>query len=430
MNKPIKVNLHELMSEGILTQETAQRIEAYYEGKVASPSSRLTVVFGVLGAVLVGLGIILIVAHNWDQFGRGIKLVWAFVPVLMGQIACYYALSKQGDQAAWREGSAVFLFLALGACLAMISQIYNIQGSLDAYLLTWMVLCLPIVYLMNSTMASLLYIGGITWYACILGYGPRHSEEPYLFWLLLLADAPFMYKLYRDDFSSNGFHAHCWTIGIVLLIVLGMLALDAAPLMWLAYVNLLAVYFLLGTQAPFSSKKLINNPFRALGALGILILFLIASFDEFWSDAVYDGNAAFLGRMWGSSEIWVSLLLMGIAIYLLLRKKDWHQLDQINPLSFAFVIYALTFVLGYFSSVGAAVFINILLLAAGLFYLRKGSAKGHLGFLNLGLLILTTLIACRFFDVNISFVFRGILFVLLGLGFFFANYRILKQRSS
>jgi len=39
------------------------------------------------------------------------------------------------------------------------------------------------------------------------------------------------------------------------------------------------------------------------------------------------------------------------------------------------------------------------------------------------------LIICRFFDTNLSFVLRGLLFVLVGLGFFAMNYWMIRKRK-
>jgi len=38
-------------------------------------------------------------------------------------------------------------------------------------------------------------------------------------------------------------------------------------------------------------------------------------------------------------------------------------------------------------------------------------------------------VVCRFFDTNISFVLRGLMFVAVGAGFFFANSRLIKKRQ-
>ena len=90
----------------------------------------------------------------------------------------------------------------------------------------------------------------------------------------------------------------------------------------------------------------------------------------------------------------------------------------------------LIFVIGFFSSLSAIILINLLVLMLGLLIVRKGAQKNHLGILNYGLLIITALILCRFFDAEISFITRGIMFVLVGAGFFAGNYLMLKKRRS
>lgn len=65
-----------------------------------------------------------------------------------------------------------------------------------------------------------------------------------------------------------------------------------------------------------------------------------------------------------------------------------------------------------------------------IFYIRKGSIKNHLGILNFGLLIIAVLALLRFFDNSIPFVWRGLFFVATGIGFFVANYLLLKKRKS
>jgi hypothetical protein len=44
----------------------------------------------------------------------------------------------------------------------MISQTYHMPGSLDQFLITWMLLSLPVVYLMRSVTSLLVYLAGIT----------------------------------------------------------------------------------------------------------------------------------------------------------------------------------------------------------------------------------------------------------------------------
>ncbi|HEY9009292.1 MAG TPA: DUF2157 domain-containing protein, partial [Ohtaekwangia sp.] len=170
MSKPILKDLPELVHAHVISEETAQRIRVYYEQKQEQTPNRLMVVFGILGALLVGLGIILIIAHNWDDFGKPVKLFFALLPLLAGQALCGYTLFKKQDSVAWRESAATFLFLAIAAAISIVSQVYNIDGTLAGFLFIWMLLAFPIIYVVQSSIASLLYIIGITWYGCELSY--------------------------------------------------------------------------------------------------------------------------------------------------------------------------------------------------------------------------------------------------------------------
>ena len=75
-------------------------------------------------------------------------------------------------------------YLAIGASIALISQTYNIHGDLVNFLLIWVVLAAPVMYLSKSSMSFFLYLGGIIWWASMAQNDGRHAAW---FWLLLAA---------------------------------------------------------------------------------------------------------------------------------------------------------------------------------------------------------------------------------------------------
>ena len=62
--------------------------------------------------------------------------------------------------------------------------------------------------------------------------------------------------------------------------------------------------------------------------------------------------------------------------------------------------------------------------------IKKGVDEDSLLILNYGLLVITALVICRFFDTNLSFVLRGLLFIVVGAGFFAANYLLIRKRKA
>jgi hypothetical protein len=71
----------------------------------------------------------------------------------------------------------------------------------------------------------------------------------------------------------------------------------------------------------------------------------------------------------------------------------------------------------------------LLILLVAVHTIYDGAQQNHLGILNYGLVIISVLIGCRFFDTNFSFVIRGLLFIGIGAGFFIANYHMLQKRK-
>ncbi|HET8839388.1 MAG TPA: DUF2157 domain-containing protein [Flavobacteriaceae bacterium] len=419
--------LPELIKAEVITKETADRIQNYYENRYGSSTNRLFIVFGVLGAMLVGLGIILIIAHNWDELSRGTKTFFAFLPLLVGQVLCGYVISKKRQHVAWRESTAAFLFFSVGASIALVSQIYNIPGGMESFLLTWMLLCLPLIYLMNSSIISLLYIVGITYYASLLGYWTFPSADSYLYWPLLLGVLPHYYGLYRKNPESNFMNFHNWIIPLSIIVSLGTAANKADELMYIAYLSLFGLLYLIGNSAYFSRQKLRNNGYKILGSFGTIVLLLFLSFNEFWEN-IRKETVPF-NELISSPEFIAALittLFAAVVFYLQYKNKS---VKDIPPMALVFILFIPTFFIGMFSFV-SVMLINFYVFAIGIKTIKNGAKHDHLGILNFGLIIITALVVCRFFDTNLSFVLRGILFVCVGIGFFAANYWLLKKRKT
>jgi len=129
----------------------------------------------------------------------------------------------------------------------------------------------------------------------------------------------------------------------------------------------------------------------------------------------------------GSAPFYLSIILTAIAGYLLLQKKVHGPLSIMD---FAFLIFPLLFIIAFPSPVVATILTNLFLLVMGVATIYKGSEENHLGIVNYGLLFITALVLCRFFDTDIPFVLRGLLFIGVGLAFFFVNYKIIQRRKN
>ncbi len=420
-------DLNELVAANVISQEIADKIQDYYGSKKGRSVNWLFVVFGILGSILISLGIILIIAHNWDNLMPMTKTVLAFIPLLIGQVLSGYVIVKKLENITWRESVSAFVFFSVGATISLVSQIYNIPGNLSSFIMIWMLLCLPLVYLMKSSITSLLYIIGITYFACETGYWSHPSSESYTYWILLIMVLPHYYYLLKKKPESNFTVFHNYFIPISIVITLGTVANTMGELMYIAYFSLFGLFYQIGSMKHFKNQKLSNNSYFIIGSLGTIVLLLTLSFDWFWKDLRY--NNLQLSEMMVSPEFYVTVFLTLLAGALQYRKHYLRDLAGIKPISVVFVVFIITFFIGLASPV-AVVIINILLLALGILTIIDGAKQDHLGILNFGLLIITALVVCRFFDTNLSFVIRGLLFISVGFGFFMTNYCMLKKRKT
>ncbi len=418
MNSKIERDLQELLAAKVISEDTSQNITNYYATKKSSSPNQLFTIFGVLGSLLVGLGIILILAHNWDDFSRMVKTAWAFIPLVIGQALVGYTLLKKKGRA-WRESTATFLYFTIGASISLISQIYNIPGEMPDFLLTWIILGAPLVYLLRSHAAALLHIVFATSYACNLGY--FNDASPWLYFVLLLWLAPYYYQLLKSEPHGNFTGMMNWAIPISVISVMGGFISGDTNIGFLLYIALLGVIYNFGKLKIFDSGKLRKNGYAIIGSLGTVFTLSIVTFTWFWSDVPSNYQI---------QDVIITLTLMGLGIGLLLYLFQKKQLKPFNLFQYAFLIFGIIFLSRYYNETLPTVLTNLLVFGLGVFAIRIGNIRNNFGVLNYGLLIITVLIGCRFFDTNIDFVVRGLLFVAIGVGFFVTNYFMYKKQRN
>jgi len=119
-----------------------------------------------------------------------------------------------------------------------------------------------------------------------------------------------------------------------------------------------------------------------------------------------------------------------IALFTLWYNYNSGRLEVKNIFQYIFILFLIVWSLSLINTGLATLLLNILVFGLGITAIKIGVSKMHFGILNYGLLIVSILIICRFFDTNLGFEIRGLLFVLVGVGFFMANYIMLKKQKA
>ncbi len=420
--------LDALIKAKIIDEPTALKISNYYLLQKSTSPGRFNTVLSILGALLAGLGIILFVAHNWDNLGGTAKTVLSFLPLILGQALCTYTLIRQKNVIAWREASASILFFAVGASLSLISQVYHIEGTLRGFLLTWILLVTPLVYIMRSSVVAMLVIAGITWYACLMGYASYPDQIPYAYLAIISILIPHYYQYFHRDPESNFFHLLNWFAVFSITIVLGCFGSNANNSygwLFLAYLSLFCFFYFYGKTSRWHYKPNWTNPFSIVGLLGILVILFSWSFDFLWNDFLDKPNKSMITN----TNFYLAIVFIIASAYLFIMDKEQKTVKTTDPTGLSFVPFfiLLLFPIDWINL--ALSVINLWILLVAIYFINRGILANHLGILNFGLLLILILTLCRFFDDHIPFVWRGFFFLATGISFFAANYLLLKKRK-
>lgn len=415
------------VTDGILSTEGADRLRDRYERKgVGRTGAFLFVIFGVFGAVLVAAGLILLLAHNWDQLSRVARTALAFAPLLTAQALAVWVRLRRFESQAWREGVATFLALSIGGCIAMVGQIYQLPGSLSELLLAWSLLALPVVYLLRSRVTVTLFWVGITSWL-FSGYNEFvEPERVLMYWLFAGLTVPFLLDA-RDQRDRPRLSLPSWLIALCVVASSFRILWGSPEIVWLVVLTGLAGSFH-GLGALLDERGAgWSRPLGTLGALGVGVGLIPLSFRESWDEligslVVFQLADFEAGLPTVSIALTLGLVLVGFSVVAGRRLVGAGRRHEAGLALCAFPV-TVAMLLGLVDRTNTAsmLVINAYGVGLGLLICQDGLRQGRLGTMNFGLLLVSGVLVARFFDADMSFVVRGVAFVVLGLAFLGVN---------
>ena len=406
--------------DGLLTADAVRVLRERHATDDSQPGVA-QVIMGSLGALLIGAGLIAVIGYNWDDFSRPVRLLFAFLPLLATQIASFRVLQHGDAAVAWvRETTALLQALATGACIAIVSQIYNLGGEWPDFLFWWMLLSLPLVWVMRSHAAAVFYLAGIAvwsvsqidplerWYASALmypilalalapfwpGWPPRWRLSRSLQWALTLSAGVGLC-------AAAGSSAYLWT---------GTRYGHGDAWAWL-WIFTMTVLFLLPVRPPDLNDTRRHDPQVSLNGCFLLIAGFGISFKD-GSREVLNGLGSALELPW----TWGCLALVIIFGIPAIRQKRWGLIVvaalALTPMLALALGAAGTRVLPWLMSLHLLL-IGVLLIGLD-FTGRRGSPR-------LGATLICALIIARMFESELSLLVKGLVFIVVGIAFLAFN---------
>ena len=420
-----------LLNEGVLDGAAIERLRQHYEAAAGKNRNWALTVFGLLGGTLVGLGIILLLAHNWADLSRTARTALAFSPLLAAQILAGWILRSGRDTAAWREGPGLFWMLSIGAAIALVAQIYHLPGDAGRFVMTWMLLSLPVIYLLNASGAALAYLAGMVFWAID---AQENSGQAILFWPLAALIVPHIALAVKTNAYSARTAVLLWGVALGLCIATGVTLEKVLPGLWIiVYGGLFAAFYLAGEFWFGDAPAIWQKPLLAVGAIGGTVLAFMLTCEWPWDDigwhywrygANYHGWAATLDYTLATALPVAAIVLLVGSI----RRGKAHTLFLGVLPALAVIGYALVAQMGRHAH--AQALFDLYLFVFGLSLLVRGFRARRIGRVNAGLGVVFALILLRFFDQDLGFLFRGVVFVLLGLAFLAVNLVLARKKGA
>lgn len=394
--------------EKIIDAETADVLKAKYTPK--KKINLMIVLFSVIGTLFVGLGIVLVGAHNfWYKLPIAARTVIGLLPLVASQIFVLYVFIKRAESLALRESAAMLNVAGVFSSLAIVGQIFHLPSDFTNYILACGILSLPSIILLNAVSPLTIYF----WTAINGGLGLVGEWNIPIAIMLCAIGA--IYSIFRfSKESARSVYAICITTiaGFVLLWISSLFENFDLLISLPAYFALL----ISASSIQSRSKKFLEWS----GVAGTLICLFTASYKVVWSYIDVTDMALTI----------VSVVLLIMSVVILSKKRRFH------PVTIGgYILIVLSVVCGLAElnselyQLAFSIVMNIMLVAIGVYYIRNGAKQISLLQTNVGMLTVCTVIIMRFFDSEMSLGIRGVVFILLGAGFLFVNSRLVKVRK-
>lgn len=140
-------------------------------------------ILSVIGAVCVWIWVLLVIASNWSDFPRLLQLLLSIMlPVVSLWLGYYFTYTQRELLTLWNAFSLLG-WLLIGASIALIGQIYNLDGTVGSLLRMWFILSLPLVFIFKlktlAVLSTALFYGTIFYYTTEV-YLDSWKDEKYI----------------------------------------------------------------------------------------------------------------------------------------------------------------------------------------------------------------------------------------------------------
>jgi uncharacterized membrane protein len=408
-------------ADGLVSTEQADRLRQRYDQPPAPPAAEAVpwglLVFASAGAIVIGLGVILLFAYNWAEIPKFGKLALVFLAIIGAHAGGIRLLARPGWQPKLGEALAALGTMFYGAGIWLVAQIYNIDEHYPNGFLFWALGALAMAWAIRSTANGLLAVVLLTIWGCCETFDFRAPE----LWSVLLVAAGLLPLAWKER-SALLLAATLASIQLLLAVNTvnwgGGAHAFTATLAWA--VLLVAASRLTDADRPDFMGGATVMAFFGFGAFFVCAYLL--TFQRS-ADSLLDWTSQYGPRPDLAHAFSWSLFALGLGGWgwiarrsLLQRELEVHREDWLLPIALLYCFGIATLNQrgwGQFVSLS----FNLMLLGIAVMWMWRGCQESRLRPTVLGSLLLGAVVLARYFDLFQSLASRGLAFIVLGIIF-------------
>ena len=383
----------------IIDAEAGEKIKKQYEIYRNFNPNIFTILFAILGAILIVSGIGIVAFYNWRTLPKIAKLVIAVAPLVISYIISIFTVLFKTESKVWKESSAFLNTVSLFFALGIIVPVFHFEMTLSNYLIISSILTLPVIYIMQSASPLIIY------YTAILFWGSLNISlmtAPILLLLFLLGAGVIAFSI--KTFSKTFRYTAC------------ILAIAGLPFMIL-FTKMLngdsVLAALLYSTILFAARDVKRSTmhFKLISVLVSILTIIYMTTSQAWTMFQGDFGGITLG-------ILTALVLLGsLALEVFNPKENTYEfaylllLMGLSIIRYVWGCIHLESILLQMIFMGVGIIIS-LLTALGFVELGKQNKKINISTIGFVMLALTILI--KIFESSLLFVWRGVAFLVIG----------------
>ncbi len=382
--------VEELTKEDIISYDQGERAKSYFSNSKKESASIVTI-FTAIGILLVALSMITIFAFNWDNLSREIKVILAFIPLVITAVMLYITMKK--DTSKLKTYTSIFAPIAIVATNSLVSQIFHIQTEIFEMMFFCIIMFLPIATILRNTTSIVVYGIFATLYTISIYNIPEN-----IIYSVILALPLIGYNVY--NYINNRLDKKNIIMWVINLFIVTILLFNQSGQITLLRPEVIIIYIYtvyLMTKKLFGDKNILTELFN----ICLIGTFLILSISEYF--------VSFAEELKFGLDTLILSLGVAALIYNLKMYKNIRDM----------ILFAGIFLLQYTRMESEILFVlvNLLLIVLGIYYIILGNKKRSHGTSIGGVAIILFLILVRFMNSDMDFIQKSMMFLATGVVF-------------